>query len=155
MFFAFVARHCTRCPAGRATLGPLFITIGVAIGAVILISLVVIVQLHNVEDMVRKLQANYIEHNAAGPIVRLLLNWMQAASLLSTIKLTPPEIVQDASVITDYAQGISTEWYFIACTLRLNVWSRFAYQVRIFGTAHYPRVERSHTSPAKVAPHSL
>ena len=120
-----------------------------------LISLVVIVQLHNVEDMVRKLQANYIEHNAAGPIVRLLLNWMQAASLLSTIKLTPPEIVQDASVITDYAQGISTEWYFIACTLRLNVWSRFAYQVRIFGTAHYPRVERSHTSPAKVAPHSL
>jgi hypothetical protein len=129
MYFAFVARHCARCPAGKAVLVPLFITIGVGIGSIFLVSLVVIVQLHNVEEMVKKLQENYIEHNAAGPIVRLLLNWLQATSLLSTIKLTPPDAVKDVSVFTDYAQGISTEWYFIACTLRLNVWMRFAFQL--------------------------
>lgn len=129
MFFAFVARHCERCPSGRAVLVPLVITIGVGIGAIIIVALIVVVQLHNVEQMVKKLAANHIEHNAAGPIVRLLLNWLQATALLSTIKLTPPDAVKDVSVAADYAQGINTDWYFIACTLRLNVWMEFAFQL--------------------------
>ena len=105
------------------------ITVAVGIGAVVVLAIVVLMQLHDVERRVTLQKKGECEHNATGPIARLFLNWMQATSLLSTIKLTPPDMVKDVSVVTDYAQGISTDWYFIACTIRLDVWTTFAWNL--------------------------
>ena len=130
MYFSIIARHCQRCPAGNQALIPLFITIGVAIGAVVVIAFIIVLQLNDVEQRVTQLARGHTtDHNASGPIARLLLNWLQATALLSTIKLTPPAAVQDVSVYADYAQGISTDWYSIACTIRLNVWMTFAWNL--------------------------
>ena len=129
MYFAVVARHCERCPAGQAGIIPLVITVAVGILAMLVLTIVVLLQLHDVERRVTLQKHGECEYNATGPIARLFLNWMQATSLLSTIKLTPPEMVKDVSVLTDYAQGISTDWYFIACTIRLTVWTTFAWNL--------------------------
>ena len=130
MFFGVMARHCVRCPAGRQAILPLLITIVVAIGAIFVIALIIVMQLNDVEHRIKQLaKGQSTDHNASGPIARLLLNWLQATALLSTIKLTPPEAVQDVTVYADYAQGISTDWYAIACTIRLNVWSTFAWNL--------------------------
>jgi hypothetical protein len=91
---------------------PLLITIVVAIGAIFVIAGIIVMQLNDVEHRIKQLaKGQSTDHNASGPIARLLLNWLQATALLSTIKLTPPEAVQDVTVYADYAQGISTNCY--------------------------------------------
>ena len=129
MFFAVIARRCTRCPAGEQAILPLIITIVVAIAALIVIALIIVLQLSDVEHQIRQLAHGNPDHNAIGPLARLLINWLQATALLSTIKLTPPEAVRDVSIYADYAQGISTDWYAIACTIRLNIWSTFGWNL--------------------------
>jgi hypothetical protein len=103
MYFAKFARHCKRCAAGSAAYVNHAYTAAVAIVVVIVISLLVVGHLANTRRRLQDiLRGNTMTHNSTGPIARLLMNWIQATALLSSIKLTPPKAVQDASVWAEY-----------------------------------------------------
>tara|TARA_B110000208_G_C11737003_1_gene418485 strand:+ start:399 stop:1088 length:690 start_codon:yes stop_codon:yes gene_type:complete len=105
MYFATIARHCERCPAGSAANMSYLLTAVVAVGMLIAISLLVLAHLQNTETRLRAMvQGERARANTTGPIARLLLNWMQATSLLITIKFTPPDAVQTVGVWAEYAQ---------------------------------------------------
>ena len=103
MYFAKIARQCKRCPAGSAAYINHALTAVVAIVVLCCIALLVVGHLANTRRRLQdKLRGNKITHNSTGPIARLLMNWMQATALLSSIKLTPPEAVQEATVWSEY-----------------------------------------------------
>ena len=105
MYFAKVARHCERCPSGSAANMSYLLTAVVAVGMLIAISLLVLAHLQNTETRLREMvRGETARANTTGPIARLLLNWMQATSLLITIKFTPPDAVQAVGVWAEYAQ---------------------------------------------------
>ena len=132
MFFAKVARHCFRCPAGGDAAYAYAITSVVAVGILIAIALLVVFQLRSIEQSVADSSAAdqaARTANSSGPIARLLLNWLQATALLSAVKMTPPQEVQDASVFAEYAQGFSVQWFPIKCTLRWSYYMTFSWNL--------------------------
>ena len=135
MYFAPIARHCIRCPAGVDAYWNYAITLVVAVGILFATALLIVLHLRDVESSViesaRSGGDDEEPHraNATGAIARLLLNWMQATALLSTIKFTPPEAVKDASVAAEYAQGFSVTWFPVRCTLRWGYYATFAWEL--------------------------
>ena len=123
MYFGMVARHCVRCPSGPAVFTPYMVTTIICAGAVLALALIIITQLEDVENRVMVEGEGMVDHNGVMPIVRMLLNWLQATALLSVMKLRPPEAWQEIAVIADYSQGISTDWYIIECAVRLTDWA--------------------------------
>ena len=132
MYFSNIARQCVRCPAGAEAATAYVVTIAVIVLVLMATSLLVVMQLHNVEHQVTEsaLQgtARAVSRvNSSGPHARLILNWLQATALLSTVKLTPPRAVKDASIFAEYAQGFSADWFPIHCTLRWTYYSTFGW----------------------------
>ena len=129
MYFAKIARHCERCPAGSAAHFSYVLTAFVALAMVVVIAVLVAAQLRNVGTRIREMASNVEQHNSTGPIARMLLNFLQATALLTAIKFTPPDAVQEVSVYAEYAQGVSTNSFFIRCTLRWNYYKTFAFEL--------------------------
>ena len=134
MYFAKIARHCERCPAGNAAIISYVLTAIAGLLVLVVGVILVIGHLDNTEKRVRELaearsHGGEEQHNSTSPIARLMMNWLQATALLSTIKLTPPEAVQEASSYTEYAQGISTSSFFIKCTLRWDYYITFGFEL--------------------------
>ena len=116
MYFAKIARRCYRCPAGEMGYWNFGITFVVAVGAVCFTSMLVLLQIRDVESGITG-GGQTSQPNATGSIARMILNWLQATALLSTIKLTPPEAVRDASVFAEFANGFSVSAFPIMCTV--------------------------------------
>ena len=128
MYFAKIARHCFRCPAGADAFVSYITTFAVAIGMLYAIAFLVTLHLRSVEKSIIR-SKNRDELNSTGPIARLLLNWLQATALLSTVKLTPPQAVKDASIVAEYAQGFSANWFPIKCALRWSYYDTFTIEL--------------------------
>ena len=130
MYFAKIARHCQRCPAGSAANMSYLLTAAVAVGMILALALLVVAQLENTETRLREIiLGETTRANSTGPIARLLLNWMQATALLTTIKFTPPDAVKEVGVWAEYAQGISTKSFFIRCALRWDYYLTFVWEL--------------------------
>ena len=130
MYFAKIARHCERCPSGKAANVSYIVTALVAVGMLVAICFLVLSHLHNTETRLREMvRGETTRANTTGPIARLLLNWMQATALLTAIKFTPPDAVQEVGVWAEYAQGISTKSFIIRCALRWDYYLTFAFEL--------------------------
>ena len=118
MYFAPLARHCTRCPSGRDAYFSYALTAAIALLVGVLVFGVVAHRLFNVW---KRLQGK--KRSKASGVARVFFNWMQMMSMLQSIKLQPPEEVSDAMETAEVV-NISLEWFPIQCTLRLTFFNR-------------------------------
>jgi hypothetical protein len=118
MYFAPLARHCTRCPSGKEAYVSYAITIAIGALAGVMIFGVVAHRLFNVW---KRLQGK--KRSKASGVARVFFNWMQMMSMLQAIKLQPPEEVSSAMETAEVV-NISLEWFPIQCTLRLTFFNR-------------------------------
>jgi hypothetical protein len=137
MFFAKIARHCVRCPAGDAAAVAYAVTVGAAVVVGAILVALVLQQLNDVKRRISETTRDgggealqkARRANQIGPIARLLLNFLQATALLSGIKFSPPEAVKNASIFAEYAQGFSVNWFPVKCTLRWDYFATFAWDL--------------------------
>ena len=122
MYFAKIARHCFRCPAGSDAMYAYFVTLALVIATCFVLIFVVVNRLYGAfERLLGKRRSD------ASGIVRVFFNWIQMVSMLQAIKLQPPEDVTNA-METAEAANVSLEWFPVQCTLRLDYLAR----VRIY-----------------------
>ena len=118
MYFAPIARHCTRCPAGREAVSAYIITIVLAIAFA---AALVIFVVHRLLSAWKRVKGK--KRSDAAGIMRVFFNWIQCVSMLQSIKLQPPEEVTNAMETAEVA-NVSIEWFPIQCTLRLSFYTR-------------------------------
>ena len=99
-----VARHCTRCPAGRDAWYSYAITL--ALGVTFCVALAGIV-VHRLTSAYKRLKGK--RRSDASGIARVFFNWVQMMSMLQSIKLQPPEEVTDAMETAEVV-NVSIEW---------------------------------------------
>ena len=105
MYFATLARHCTRCPSGSQAYISYGIT--VAIGAIAGLAIVGII-VERLFNVWKRLQGS--KRSQASGVARVFFNWMQMMSMLQAIKLQPPEEVSSAMETAEVV-NISLEWF--------------------------------------------
>lgn len=120
MYFASIARHCVRCPAGSEAFSVYVITI--LLVSVFSFALVAIV-VHRLMSAWQRLMGK--RRSDASGIARVFFNWAQMVSMLQSVKLQPPEEVTNA-METAEVLNVSVEWWPVQCTLRLTFLSRAA-----------------------------
>jgi Ca2+-binding EF-hand superfamily protein len=120
MYFAMIARHCTRCPAGSEATSAYVITI--LLLATFAIALVAVV-VHRMASASKRVKGK--ARSDASGIARVFFNWIQMVSMLQSIKMQPPEEVTNAMETAEVA-NVSIEWFPVQCTLRLTFFSRVA-----------------------------
>ena len=118
MYFAPIARHCVRCPAGEDAFYSYIITVTLALGFCGALVLVVVQRLTSAWKRMKGKRRS----DASG-IARVFFNWIQMVSMLQSVKLQPPEEVTDAMETAEVA-NVSIEWFPVQCTLRLDFFSR-------------------------------
>ena len=118
MYFAPIARHCMRCPAGREAVSAYIITIVLAI---VFAAALVIFVVHRLMSAWKRVKGR--KRSDASGIMRVFFNWIQCVSMLQSIKLQPPEEVTNAMETAEVA-NVSIEWFPIQCTLRLSFYTR-------------------------------
>ena len=118
MYFAPIARHCMRCPAGDDAIVSYIVTIALLITFCAALVLVVVNRLASAWKRVK----GKTRSDASG-IARVFFNWIQMVSMLQSIKLQPPEEVTNA-METAEVMNVSVEWFPVQCTLRLTFFHR-------------------------------
>ena len=118
MYFAPIARHCVRCPAGTHAIASYIIT---AILAVTFSSALILLVVHRVMSAWKRLKGKH--RSDASGIARVFFNWIQMVSMLQSIKLQPPEEVTNAMETAEVA-NVSIEWYPVQCSLRFTFFHR-------------------------------
>jgi len=118
MFFAPIARHCMRCPAGDDAVYSYVTTAVLAVAFGVALVLVVVNRLMSAW---KRTQGK--SRSDASGIARVFFNWIQMVSMLQAIKLQPPEEVTNAMETAEVA-NVSIEWFPVQCTLRLSFFSR-------------------------------
>ena len=131
MFFAPIARHCVRCPAGGDAASAYAVTIALAATFACALVFVVVQRLSSAWKRVKGKRRS----DASG-IARVFFNWIQMVSMLQAIKLQPPEEVTNAMETAEVV-NVSVEWFPVQCTLRLDFFSRVVIYsaMPIFATA--------------------
>ena len=132
MYFAKIARHCFRCPAGSDAMYAYLVTLALVIATCFVLIFVVVNRLYGAfERLLGKRRSD------ASGIVRVFFNWIQMVSMLQAIKLQPPEDVTNA-METAEAANVSLEWFPVQCTLRLDYLARVRIYMLIppFAAAH-------------------
>lgn len=118
MYFATIARHCVRCPAGEDAIYSYVATVAIILLVSVCLMILVSQRLHNVW---KRLEGK--QRSNAGGAMRLFLNWLQMVTMLSSTKLQPPQEVKSSLAAADYFT-ISLEWYPVQCALHLTYYSR-------------------------------
>ena len=118
MYFAPIARHCMRCPAGEDAIYSYIVTIALAVVFALALVLVVV---HRLVSAWKRVMGK--SRSDASGIVRVFFNWIQMVSMLQSIKLQPPEEVTNAMETAEVV-NVSVEWFPIQCTLRLTFFNR-------------------------------
>ena len=118
MYFASIARHCMRCPAGDDAVLSYIVTIALI---AIFAGALILVVMHRLMSAWKRLQGK--QRSDASGIARVFFNWIQMVSMLQSIKMQPPEEVTNAMETAEVI-NVSIEWFPVQCTLRLTFFHR-------------------------------
>ena len=118
MYFASIARHCMRCPAGEDAVASYIVTIALI---TIFVAALIVVVVQRLVSAWKRVKGK--KRSDASGIARVFFNWVQMVSMLQSIKMQPPEEVTNAMETAEVI-NVSIEWFPVQCTLRLTFFHR-------------------------------